>query len=187
MKQLYKAGFPVPQVFWLESENDLLGRPFVIMEKINGRPMGDVIGESTGTGQKELLTLFCRIFARLHRLEWRSFASDSQVNNTAVVMKHTLSQWQERFHCFRDHGFDPVFDWLGERLAGIRFGQPSVIHWDYHPWNILLRDDGQKIECIEFFDVVACLRRLGSIVISLCVTIGYYRRKSWNNTKIFNP
>lgn len=53
-----------------------------------------------------------------------------------------LSQYQAYAHSLLDDAFDPVFGWLDERLAGVRFGRPSMIHMDYHPYNVLLRDDG---------------------------------------------
>lgn len=217
MKRLYEVGFPVPQVLLLELDGALFGKPFVIMEKIDGRPMGDVIVESPEKKQQELLTQFCKTFVDLHTLDWRPFVPDPSLYATrdvATIIDHDLSQWQEYLHCFQRHEFDPVFDWLRERIVDVRFGQPSVIHWDYHPWNILLTDDGaafvidwtnvkvsdfrldlawtlllmstygnpegrervlgeyeritgHSIEHIEFFDVVACLRRLTSILISL--------------------
>jgi len=37
MSQLHKAGYPVPQVLVLERENSLFGKPFVIMERIEGQ------------------------------------------------------------------------------------------------------------------------------------------------------
>lgn len=217
MKQLYGVGFPVPQVLWLELDDAFFGKPFVIMEKIDGRSMGDVIVESTEEKQQELLALFCQMFVDLHTLDWRPFASAPSLDATkdlAAILNHELSQWQGYFYHFQNHSFDPVFDWLRERTFEVQFGRPSVIHWDYHPYNILLRNDGapfvidwtnvqvsdfridlawtllltssygdpqvreivlreyeriagQRVGQIEFFDVVACLRRLGSIVISL--------------------
>jgi aminoglycoside phosphotransferase (APT) family kinase protein len=144
MKRLYEVGFPVPQVLLLELDAALFGKPFVVMEKVSGRSMGDVIVESPPEKQQELLTLFCKMFVDLHALDWRPFVPDPSLYATrdvAAIVDHDLSQWQEYCHHFQRHEFDPVFDWLRERILDVRFGQPSVIHFDYHPWNILLTDD----------------------------------------------
>ena len=42
MAKLHDLGFPVPKVYFLETDRPLLGNPFVIMEKINGRTMAEV-------------------------------------------------------------------------------------------------------------------------------------------------
>ncbi len=217
MRQLFQVGFPVPQVLLLESEGRHLGKPYVIMEKIEGRPMGDVIDESPDERKMELLTQFCGMFVDLHTLDWRPFVPDPSLYETrelSAIFGAELEGWRAYLHRFQMEAFDPVFDWLGEQIVGVRFGGPSVIHMDYHPWNILLRDDGAafvidwgavgvsdlrldlawtlllmstygtpdaremilgeyervaeyRVEQIEFFDVVASLRRLASIAVSL--------------------
>jgi aminoglycoside phosphotransferase (APT) family kinase protein len=145
MEQLYQAGYPVPRVLLLEQDGALLGKPFVIMEKIAGRSLGAISDESPTQKRLELLTLFCRLFADLHALDWRPFAPDPSLYETqdmSEVIDHQLSQWQAYTHALESTAFDPVFGWLCERLPEVEFGQPSVIHWDFHPYNILVRDDG---------------------------------------------
>jgi len=217
MRQLYKVSFPVPQVLLLESEGSRFGKPSVIMERIEGRPMGDIMDESPAERKMELLTQFCGMFVHLHRLEWRSFVPDPSYYATrelSAIVSDELEQWQAYLHSFQMATFNPVFDWLSERIVGVPFGGPSLIHMAYHPWNILLRDDGAafvidwgavqvsdyrldlawtlllmstygtpdvweivlgeyeqaaegSVEGIEFFEVIACLRRLASIAVSL--------------------
>ena len=36
MRQLYAVGYPVPQVYHLEQENSTWGKPFILMERIEG-------------------------------------------------------------------------------------------------------------------------------------------------------
>jgi len=189
----------------------------VIMERIDGRPMGTIVGESPMKRKPELLTLFCRMFADLHALDWRPFAPQESLDeapNPSAIVGNELSQWHGYLQRFQRDEFDLVFDWLEDRLPGVPFGQLSVTHGDYHPWNILVRDDGAgfvidwtnvgisdyrvdlawtlllmstygdssaygivlseyvraagcRVERIEYFDVIACLRRLASIAISL--------------------
>ena len=217
MRKLYQAGYPVPQVLRLEQEDALFGHPIVVMERIRGRPMGTVVDESPMEKKLELLALFCQMFVDLHALDWRPFATappPDKMPGLSAVIGNELSQWQDYLRRLQRSEFDPIFRWLWERLPGVSFGQPSVIHGDYHPWNILLREDGTayvidwtnaavsdyrvdlawtlllmstygssepreivlgeyertagaKVEQIGFFDVMACLRRLATIMISL--------------------
>src|SRR3972149_3728243 len=59
MAQLHNVGFPVPQVYLLEVDKSILGRSFMIMEKVNGRSMGELINESESMKGK-MVKLFCR-------------------------------------------------------------------------------------------------------------------------------
>lgn len=148
MKQLHEIGYPVPRVYVLEQDVSYFGKPFVVMEKINGRLMGDIIVESPKEKQQELLTLFCKMFVELHNLDWRPFVPDPSLytkRNLDTIINQKLLHWHEYVHSFQKNEFDPVFSWLKDRISNIRWERLSVIHWDYHPWNILMRDDGAAL------------------------------------------
>jgi len=219
MKQLYEIGYPVPQVLLLKTDGALFGKPFVIMERIVGRSLGAIADESPMQKKLELLTLLCQMFVDLHTLDWRPFASDPSLYETQRMSEsaaRALSEWQGYVHTFQMSAFDPIFDWLQARLADVEFGQPCVVHGDYHPDNILMRGDGaafvidwggvsvsdfridlawtlllmssygtpeardmvlggyeraagRRVDQIEYFEVIACLRRLFDILASLSV------------------
>jgi len=145
MKKLHKADYPVPEVKFLESDLTVLGKPFVVMEKVDGRLMGDLFVESPRTKKRELLDLFCGMFVRLHRLDWPALAengSPAGVQDPRLRVLDKISEVQEAFRSFDKTEFDPVFDWLRKETPGVRFGDPCLIHWDYHPWNIIMKKDG---------------------------------------------
>jgi aminoglycoside phosphotransferase (APT) family kinase protein len=145
MKQLYAMGYPVPQVLLLGADGTRFDKPFVIMERIVGRSMGAISDESPVEKKLELLTLFCQMFVDLHALDWRAFAPDTppyEARDLSTIVGHQLSCWQAYTLSLQNDAFAPVFNWLRERLPDVRFGRPSVIHMDYHPYNILIREDG---------------------------------------------
>jgi hypothetical protein len=49
------------------------------------------------------------------------------------------SWYLEKFN-FVDSG--PLMDWLNEHLPAVPCSQPAVVHWDFHPRNIMIRPDG---------------------------------------------
>ena len=225
MRKLHEVGFPVPEVLILELDSSYFGKPFVIMEKVNGRSMERVIDESYGEKKQKLITMFCKMFVDLHALDWRPFAPDPppcDMEDPHALARHGFysavsfpSIAQETIERFQMDGFTPVLDWLRERSMDVfSCERLSVIHFDYHPNNILLRDDGKafvidwtnigvgdfrmdlawtimlvstygnpearrivldeyerivgyKVEQIEYFDVMACCRRLFEISVSL--------------------
>jgi aminoglycoside phosphotransferase (APT) family kinase protein len=145
METLHQLGYPVPRVIHLEQDSALLGKPFVVMEKIDGRSLGHISDTSPVPRKLELLALLCQLFADLHVLDWRPFALDPSLYEKQppdAAMRHQLSYWQSYTHALQFDAFDPVFAWLTQRLPDVRFGPPSVIHMDFHPYNILLREDG---------------------------------------------
>ena len=146
MKQLKDSGYPVPEVFILETEKSPFSKPFVIMEKINGPLLIRVIEESPEDKQKELISVFSRLFVDLHILDWKPFTRDpSQYasGGLATVIKKELSNWEKLVHSFEMNEFDPVFAWLWDRIDDIHWLQPSLIHMDFHPLNIILNEEGK--------------------------------------------
>jgi aminoglycoside phosphotransferase (APT) family kinase protein len=46
---------------------------------------------------------------------------------------------------FALRGFLPIVAWLEERREAVPCLQPSLVHGDFHPNNILLREDGSAV------------------------------------------
>jgi Ser/Thr protein kinase RdoA (MazF antagonist) len=214
LQQLSAAGFPAPKALLLAVDDSPFGRPCVLMEKIPGRLLAEVLAESSPAKQQELMTLFCQLFVDLHTLDWKPFVPDPVPYQSKSPLNTWLSEAQNLVEQLQLHAFDTIIDWLWERVGTVTSGRLSVIHWDYLPGNVLLRADGAayvidwtqievsdfrfdlawtllllstsgrperrtvilneyehlagfRIEQIEIFEVIACLKRLGSIFISL--------------------
>jgi len=148
MRQLHKAGYPVPLVLIVEREKSPFGKPFVIMERIKGQMLWPVLAHSPEEKRRELLSLFCKLFVQLHTLEWRPFVHDVARYNTGdpfTFVDRELDKWRLLLARFPKPGFVPVLEWLETRRDQVPCLQPSLIHWDYHPGNIILRDDGSAV------------------------------------------
>lgn len=148
MSRLHKAGYPVPRVQILERENSPFGKPFVIMERIDGQMMWRLLSDSSERRQEELLALFCDLFVRLHALEWRPLADDAGRYSTGD--QHTfVDRWlrtaRDSLKRFPMIDFLPAVEWLEKRRDELPCLRPSPVHQDYHPANVLLRDDGSAV------------------------------------------
>jgi len=148
MKKLFKAGYPVPEVYVHEWENSLWRKPFILMERIDGNIMWPKLIHSAPEKQETLLTQFCNLFIKLHRLDWHSLTDDfSQfvLNNKYQFIDKILPEANKVLLNFEPTGFLSVLNWLEDNrdLAGCDY--PSPIHFDFHPGNILLKPDGAAI------------------------------------------
>jgi aminoglycoside phosphotransferase (APT) family kinase protein len=145
VRRLHEVGYAVPAVVWLEKERTPLGRPFILMERIDGHGMWGETFHGPKRRQRARFELFCKLFVQLHALDWRLFPDDIPVafedNPYAFVDRYIglLGTYAERFG---QPGYLPILDWLRSQRDGMACERPAPIHWDYHPENILIRADG---------------------------------------------
>ncbi|MCP4228929.1 MAG: phosphotransferase family protein [bacterium] len=159
MHTLFGTGYPVPEVYLVETDAATLGAPFVVMRKIDGRPLGSDMYPQQSENWQAYLTQFCEMLADLHKLDpaqFDIFPEDLTGEYSGTAVRGWLAGAEKSIGEFGLPGFDPVLDWLGERISGIEWGPLSLIHYDYHPYNILVdrRDDMYVIDwtCVEVTD-----------------------------------
>ena len=143
---LGEAGAPVPAVLRSGGGDSPLGRPFLVLERIEGRLAGEVFGETAPENRPTLVTLFCRLLIDLHTLDWRPFAAAGWLSFPAddpfAFVRQELSVLESKIERFGKGEFLTVLGWLRDRSARVPCRRLSVLHGDYHESNLLLRPDG---------------------------------------------
>lgn len=164
MQRLRAAGYPVPQMRLLEPDSSVLGKPFVIMEKISGATLAQILREAFDTehggfdGAQMMakpaeadvqsgwghLTSFCELLVKLHSLDWRDFTDTPDVFlcNPYASVERFCSQMNMIASWCGVLEAEPVLQWLQEHQQEVPCARPSVMHWDYHPDNVLFSDEG---------------------------------------------
>jgi aminoglycoside phosphotransferase (APT) family kinase protein len=217
LKRLQTAGYPVPKVNLIEEDPEHIGRPFILMQRIEGRAMWSLI--ETEDDASELLQLFSRLFFNLHELDWHQLVENPQ-EFRGLDSKKAVKQWIEKFDArakqIGSREILQIVEWLTKEMDRIAFTKLSITHNDFHPNNILIDESGaayvidwtaadimdfridlawtlilskiyvgdelrdeilrgyekasqQRVEVIEFFEVVGALRRLTDIAVTLDV------------------
>ncbi len=216
MKKLSEVGYPVPRVLLTETDESIFGHPFMIMNRINGNTLEEIIS-MPGADRGSWIDFFSRLFVELHHLDWTYFMSNPQVipaDDPYFIINKTLADFRITIDRFGKRELIPILDWLKSRVDRVPCKQPSITHGDFHPMNILIDKNGnpfvidwgasnirdfrydlawtllltraystrknrdmildgyQKavghtIDEIEYFEVIAILRRLLDVLISI--------------------
>lgn len=152
------CGYPVPQVVSFDSKGVMLGRPFVIMQRIDGPLFGDVMIDDHTLHESPTLD-FVRLMIDLHELDWRPFAEPL----TGETNPEPLRQGRRMLEGWRSDltdlpGFFAPADWLLAELDRIAPEPPAVIHGDFHPWNVLVDQSG-RLTVIDWTGIAVLDRR----------------------------
>ena len=139
---LAERDFPVPRVYFSELEASSLGRPYFVMDRVPGTPVGHVSPEDRASVARELGAWL----ARLHAVEPDELAPAApRPDGTAAATRGELARW-ERVYLRRRPGPVPLLGallaWLGVHVPADD-GRPRLLWGDAGPHNILV--DGPRI------------------------------------------
>ncbi len=143
MSALDYLAYPVPQVSHLCEDARVVGGPFILMERIFGQPIGRVMHQDDA-----LFERFIGLLVELHQLppvplhevlpEVTPVTSlpDFWLTKLAWARQIALDQ-------FRQTWAAPLLDWLDANPPHFPpDARPATLHNDYHPYNVLLTDEG---------------------------------------------
>jgi aminoglycoside phosphotransferase (APT) family kinase protein len=148
MKRLHRIGYPVPRVLHLSGKDTPFGKPAILMERVEGDVLWSFLFHPETNNQEELFGQFCSLLVRLHHLDWRAVADGTfqhEEENPYQFVDQWLDSAQEHLSTFDLRGFEPTLNWLQERRDLVPCAQPAVIHYDFHPANILWRSDNTAV------------------------------------------
>jgi len=145
MQKLFSAGYPVPRVFLLEADIPPIDRPFIMMEFIQGEMMWKLLDNSSEEKKKQLLDQFCRLYVKLHSLDWRLFDDSLPDDDPFSFIDRWLEEAQEATQRFPDFDVSPFLDWVTARRNLFACERPSPIQQDFHPGNILVCADDTAV------------------------------------------
>ncbi|MHA2433188.1 MAG: phosphotransferase family protein [Candidatus Thorarchaeota archaeon] len=146
LEQLSGLGYPVPLVLHLEQSSSPLGRPFIIMERIEGCQLWDMFPDAPPDRLHELVHMASKLFVDLHQLEWmKAFPvpTGRDTDDPHSFIRARLERYTTNISRFQKKELMPLVDWLKSHLRDIPVGRLSFTHGDFHPGNILVDDSGR--------------------------------------------
>jgi aminoglycoside phosphotransferase (APT) family kinase protein len=146
MRILFDSGYPVPKIFALDTSLSYIERPFVLMQWIEGQVMWSMFDRVPAAQRADLISLFCSLFVRLHNLDWRPFTEKDFDQNGPDIYRY-VDRWFVEARAALDRysviDLKPIVDWLEPKRDLLACQNPSPVHQDFHPANILVQSDGQ--------------------------------------------
>lgn len=153
LELLKRAGYPVPTVDLVEQSMRPLGRAFLMMAQIRqGVSLSECWREATPGVRAEAIKRFCQLLMRLHILPWAHLPGAEHVPSKTIEQQ--LDEWRGYAAHFSIDAFDRGIAWLNEASARVTTQPLGLVHWDFHPANILV-DEGDQTWVIDWTQFMA--------------------------------
>jgi len=136
-----RQGYPVARPLLREESSDLLGGPFLIMEKVPGRTLFEMLLRKpwlSWIGAKKMAEL-------QHRLH--SLPVKASPGHAESLLERRFDDMREAMQVYDLHGLRAGYDWLVERRPP-EPRRPCVVHLDFHPVNLV----GDGLETMAVLD-----------------------------------
>lgn len=146
ISRLFEAGYPVPEVFHLETDASALGGPFIVMEKVRGRNMSEAFVGASEEEARALMEMFTRIWVDLHNLDGAElFPDEFPRGDTQDYLDDLFKLAKMRIEEAGVGWLQPVLDWIEENRMAVTPEGLCIIHWDFHTENVMLREDSSPV------------------------------------------
>ena len=155
MQGVTRFGIATPKIEALVADRSILEHPFIVMEHIPGGTLDVRIGREGVSGW---LNPMMRLLVRIHAIPWEKLLPDPPgpfpssgeplafVGSLLLEMDRTTDQYGLA-------GFGRTMDWLHERAALGAAAEPALVHNDFHPQNILLKQDEMVVIDWSFAEI----------------------------------
>lgn len=145
---LGNAGFPVPRVYGLCTDDAVIGSWFYVMEMVEGRIFWDAA--LPGLAANERAAIYDAMNATLAQLH--AFAPAAlglaDFGRSGNYFPRQLATWTKQYHADIDAGRDPhmdrVIDWLERNMPG-EDGQFGIVHGDFRIDNMIFHPTEPRV------------------------------------------
>ncbi len=146
MKALEGSEVPVAKMYWLEPGEAVIGRPFFVMEKLDGAiiefEIPDYVREAPPDKLRRMCTRYVEVVAAIHRVDWRARGLDF-LDRGGNPVERELAWWESEIRRVQ-LGPLPAFErirlWLREHMPAPS-PQLTLVHGDPKLGNILFQDE----------------------------------------------
>lgn len=152
LRALHRAGLPVPAIRWASPDEDTLGAPFIVMEKLAGRTM--VIWQPHASfldGSLDVPSLWTQTATALGALQGFNWQHELADWESAVSLDAELQRWTRLLRHTEDKRWLALANELLDVLNRSVPSSPRIglIHGDLYPGNVLF-DDGRLVALIDW-------------------------------------
>lgn len=151
LKKLKQLGLPVPTAYCFEENNEILGRPFIIIEKIIGKNASVFFDDKKNA--ENIVKKMAKCLVAVHKVDPNSIENSNTLQEQYNIKQHRILKTRQFINekCMNFLGFCPPYQRrLIAALKKLEIAaplktEPSLLHLDYEPNHIIVNDNKKCI------------------------------------------
>ncbi|WP_067898308.1 phosphotransferase family protein [Actinomadura chibensis] len=173
-RALAPSAVPVPRVV-LSDDGSIIGAPFYVMERVEGRVIRDELpgGYADGPDERAKLAFaLVDVLAALHRVDPQAVGLDGYGRPDGFVARQ-VRRWNDQWRRSRNGPVAPVEE-LGRRLSEMipESGRASIVHGDFRLDNCMMdADDPGRVRAVLDWE----MSTLGDPLTDLALLLFYWQ------------
>jgi aminoglycoside phosphotransferase (APT) family kinase protein len=149
LSALADTGVPVPRAVLFHAERDVIGTPFYVMERLDGRVFHDAALSAAAPAERRRMHFdFAETLARLHDVDWQAVGLEGfgrPGNYFARQIARWIKQWElARFRDIPD--IARLAAWLPGHIPPD--DETTVVHGDYRIGNIMFHPAEPRVVAV---------------------------------------
>lgn len=155
MTGMARYDIATPRVDALVTDISVLEHPFIVMEHVQGGTLEARMKMETAS---PWLSPMMEVLEQIHAAPWIELIPEPdsvipRANEPLAYVRGLLDEMEQVIEQYGLDDFEPMVGWLREREAMGSATEPVLIHNDYHPQNVLLRDNSLVVIDWSFAEV----------------------------------
>ena len=141
---------PVPRVLLFHAEPDVVGTPFYVMERVDGRVFGSSAMDGAPAPERHAMVMsYAQTLARLHDVDWQAAGLDG-FGRPGGYFARQVDRWSRQWEAerFRDV---PALGELRDRLRADLppdDGAASLVHGDFRIGNMMFHPTEPRVVAV---------------------------------------
>ena len=173
------SGVPVPAVYHLCTDEDVVGRAFFVMDYVEGRVYADPRLPALSNADRGLLfDDMNRVLATLHRLDWRALGL-ADFGKPGDYLARQIGRWSKQYRASETTpvpDMDRLIAWLPTRIPAD--DGTALVHGDFRLDNLVLDVREPRIVAVLDWELATLGSPLADLAYHCCVwhfPAGLYR------------